>query len=192
MSAGRPPSGTFHESYTISSPAATSPASGFDIHLLSQEFKRCGLDFTDAGRRVIDAQTIFHRREPRDLSAALRFYCSKELLGAHGALADCEAALEVLLAQLERYPDLPREVGGLHAFCNQSDQRFVDAQGRLFWRHGQACFNFGKYRSKTLEEVARMDSSYLEWLISEGKSSPELTEIYRRALRGHFPRKNKS
>lgn len=163
--------------------------SRYDLHLLAQEFKRAGYDFTDKERRVIDAQTIFHKQEPRDLTAALKFFTGRDLVGAHGARADCEASLDVFLAQLERYQDLPREVATLHAFCNQSDERFVDPHGRLFWKHGEACFNFGKYRSKTLQEIALSDPRYLEWLVGEGKSSPDLLEIYRQALRGFYPQK---
>lgn len=161
----------------------------YDLHLLAQEFKRAGMDFTDNGRRVLDAALVFHKREPRDLTAALKFYCGRDLVGAHGALADCRASLDVFLAQFSRYPDLPKDAAGLHAYLNQSDARYVDGQGRLFWKHGEACFNFGKYRSRTLEEIAKSDPGYLDWLIGEGKSSPELLEIYRKARRGHFPQK---
>lgn len=161
----------------------------YDLHLLTQEFKRAGYEFSAAGRRVVDAQIIFHKREPRDLSAALLFFRGKKLEGAHGALADTEASIEVVLGQLERYGDLPRDVAGLHAASNQSDDRFVDSQARLFWRHGEAAFNFGKYRSRSLLEIARSDPRYLEWLVSEGKSAPDLLEIYRNALKGAFPKK---
>lgn len=163
--------------------------SRYDIHLLAQEFKRAGYDFTDNNRRIIDAQTIFHKREPRDLTAALKFFTGKDLVGAHGAKADCQASLDVFVAQFERYADLPRDIGQLHQLLNQTDERYVDSQQRLFWKHGEACFNFGKYKSKTLQEVAIAHSDYLQWLIGEGKSSPDLLEIYRKALRGVYPSK---
>ena len=41
--------------------------------------------------------------EQRTLSAAYKFYCNKELTGAHGAEADVTATYEVLKAQLEKY-----------------------------------------------------------------------------------------
>ena len=74
------------------------------------EFRDCGLDLSIAERRVIDVMSIFHRKERRDLTAAVRFYLGRDHAGAHQAQSDILAALEVLDAQLERYPDLPRTV----------------------------------------------------------------------------------
>ena len=77
-------------------------------------------------RYQVDAKVLFHVKEtgwdrflmgPRNLTAAVRHYCGRELTGAHSADADAEGTLDVLLAQLERYPDLPRDVPGLHQFC---------------------------------------------------------------------------
>ena len=42
------------------------------------EFARVGVDFDARGRRLIDMQTIFHREEPRDLTAAARFYLDRD------------------------------------------------------------------------------------------------------------------
>ncbi len=39
--------------------------------------------------------------EQRTLSAAIRFYCEKELVGAHGAEADATATYEILEAQVD-------------------------------------------------------------------------------------------
>ena len=47
----------------------------FDLRLLVAEYNRAGMTFPVAGRRVVDACNIYHRREPRDLTAAYRFYC---------------------------------------------------------------------------------------------------------------------
>src|SRR4030095_2727495 len=110
----------------------------FDIPILCQEFKRSGLPFSLEGRAVIDGLTIFHQKERRDLTAAYQFYCQKSLADAHSARADAVASMEVLFAQLERYPDLPRDAEGLHQFCNRQDPRFVDAQRKLIWRDGEA------------------------------------------------------
>jgi hypothetical protein len=52
----------------------------------------------------------FHKREPRDLAAALRFYRGMEHEGAHMAEADVLAALLVLDGQADRYDDLPRSI----------------------------------------------------------------------------------
>src|SRR5205814_1449814 len=98
----------------------------FDIPLLIEEFKRCGQLFPKGEPAILDGLTIFHRKEPRDLTAAYQYYCQKTLVGAHGARADALASLDVVLAQVKRYPDLPQTVQGLHEFCNKQDERFVD------------------------------------------------------------------
>ena len=161
----------------------------FDVPMLQAEFKRAGALLPLEGRSLVDALTIFHRMEPRNLSAALKFYCGQDLEGAHRAEADTRASSAVLWAQLERYPDLPRDMAGLAGFCQARDERGVDAQGKFVWRNGKASFNFGKHRTSTLEEVARKEPSYLQWLMNAEKTTPELAEICRNALAGRFPTK---
>lgn len=85
----------------------------FDLPVLPRELADAGRPLAMDGRAVVDAQVIYHRRVPRDLAAAYRLYCGKELVGAHGAAADIEACVEVLEAQLAVYPDLPRTPQGL-------------------------------------------------------------------------------
>lgn len=136
----------------------------FDIPLLSEEFARAGVDFDFHRARFIDVQTIYHKMEPRTLSAAYRFYCGKELEGAHGANADTLATYEVLKAQLERYADLPRDVEKLSEFSQQF--RNVDLAGRLIYDdQGREIINFGKYKGKVASEVLKNDSGYLGWIL---------------------------
>ncbi|MBI5202901.1 MAG: 3'-5' exonuclease [Elusimicrobia bacterium] len=165
----------------------------FDLPMLAAEFKRAGLNYDFSSRRSVDAMLIFHRMEPRSLSAALQFYCGKTLENAHNAQADAEASLDVLLAQIERYgaratAPLPGDVQGLHEWCNAPDPRCVDSKGKFVWRHGVATFNFGKHQTHSLEEVVKLDRSYLEWLIKAESTSPEVAEITKKALAGIFPR----
>jgi DNA polymerase-3 subunit epsilon len=63
---------------------------------------------------------------PRNLSAAVRHYCGRELEGAHSAEADTQATIDVLLAQLHRHPQLPKDVQGLHDFCSKNTDRNRD------------------------------------------------------------------
>src|SRR5687767_8682661 len=82
----------------------------FDLPMLQEEFKRAGLAFTWRDRAVVDALSIFRLREPHDLGAAVRFYCGDAHPRPHAAKEDVLATMEVLKAQLARYPDLPREI----------------------------------------------------------------------------------
>lgn len=161
----------------------------FDIPILTEEFKRCSLQFPREDACILDGLTIFHRKEPRDLTAAYQFYCQKALIGAHGARADALASLEVLFGQLTRYPDLPKDVQGLHEFCNKQDERFVDSRGKFLWKDGEAALNFGKYKGELLRKLVKDQRDYLEWIINEGKFSQDVVDICWKALRGEFPRK---
>lgn len=158
----------------------------FDVPLLRNEFSRAGHTWSIEGVRILDAQIIYHKMEPRDLSAATRFYCNRELDGAHGALADARATCSVLLAQIERYPRLPRDVAGLDSLFRQVDLRFVDSERKFCWRHGEATFNFGGRRGQTLREVARNNPEYLRWMIDRDFSR-ETKAIVTEALDGRFP-----
>jgi len=162
-------------------------AAKFDIPMLVAEFKRAGFDFPVKGRRVLDAFTIFQRKEPRNLAAAYKFYCGKTLEGAHRAEADAKASLEIFWAQLDRYPDLPRDFQELSDQLNAQDPRYVDAERKFSWRNGQAVFNFGKHKTVPLEDVAKRHPDYLQWLMGTPQASPELIQICRDALSGKYP-----
>jgi DNA polymerase III subunit epsilon len=161
----------------------------FDLPLLEAEIARHGRVLDIRGRRLIDAMTIFHRQEPRHLEAAVRFYCGRELAGAHSAQADAEATLAVLDAQLARYPDLPRHPDGLHEFCNPDHGRFVDRARKFRWNNqDEAELVFGKHAGKTLRAMAAdaRDRGYLEWILGSDFAQ-EVKDIVRRALGGDFP-----
>lgn len=162
----------------------------FDIPILTEEFKRAGFSFPTENCSVIDGLAIYHQRERRDLSAAYQFYCQKTLVGAHGARADALASMEVVLAQLDRYADLPRDVAALHEYCNRQDDRYVDGHRKFMWKDGEAAINFGKHKGELLRNLVRQQRDYVEWLVSDGKFSQDVVDICWKALRGEFPFKN--
>ncbi len=158
----------------------------FDIPLLQEEFKRAGVPFTMEGRRVLDAQRIYHIKEPRDLSAALQFYCEQPHAGAHGALEDVEATVQVMEAQLERYADLPRDLAALDAMCNPKDPSWADETGKVRWLDGQLVLNFGQKQNQPLRDLVANERSYLEWMLR--KDFPDDTkELIRNALNDQYP-----
>jgi DNA polymerase-3 subunit epsilon len=158
----------------------------FDLPLLEREFRDCGLDLRVSRRRIVDAMTIFHRKEPRDLSAAVQFYLDREHEGAHGAEADVLATAELLDAQLARYDDLPRTVGELDEWCAAAPPGSVDRDGKFVWKNGEAVLSFGKYQGRSLRELARTKPDYLEW-IARSDFPEEAKRIAKKALEGRFP-----
>jgi DNA polymerase-3 subunit epsilon len=163
----------------------------FDLPLLQAELKRAGSELDFQGVRHLDAMRIFHTMERRDLTAAYKFYCGQDLAGAHNALADTEATLAILDAQIARYEEVPGEIDALHRFCNPDEGRYVDRTRKFRWSdQGQAEFTFGKYQGQALDSVAsdQRGRSYLEWMLTSDFSE-EVKSILRDALDGAFPRK---
>lgn len=164
----------------------------FDAPLLQAELRRAGSELDLRGARHVDAMVIFKLMEPRNLAAAYRKYCDKELVGAHSALADTEAALEVLDAQVAFYEAVPADVDALHALCNPDEGRYVDRGRKFVWNEdGRAVFTFGKHNGEVLDEVAAdaRKRGYLEWMLGKDFSE-EVKGILREALAGVFPRKD--
>lgn len=136
----------------------------FDVPLLAEEFLRAGVDLDMTRRKFIDVQVIFHKMEQRTLSAAMKFYCGKELEGAHSADADTRATYEVLQAQLDRYDELQNDIVWLSEFSSHT--RNVDFAGRIVYDDkGVEVFNFGKYKGIPVVEVLRRDPGYYSWMM---------------------------
>ncbi|MFZ5941358.1 MAG: exonuclease domain-containing protein [Bacteroidota bacterium] len=137
----------------------------FDIPLLAEEFLRAGVDIDLKKRKFIDVQVIFMKMEPRTLSAALKFYCEKELENAHSAESDTRGTYEVLQAQLDRYPDLSNDMASLAEFS--SHNRNADFAGRIVLDDNDVeIFNFGKYKGRSVEEVLAQDPGYYGWMMN--------------------------
>jgi DNA polymerase III subunit epsilon len=155
----------------------------FDILILKAELERAGerLDLSDVA--VVDAYKIFSTREPRHLTAALKFYCGKEHEEAHSALGDVRATLDVLAAELERYPDLPDTPAAIDKSLRNPEH--VDRRGKLRWQDGQIAVAFGRHRGRTLEYLAREEPDYIRWMIDTGVA-PDAEKILHDALLGRF------
>lgn len=157
--------------------------SRFDIPMLDREFRECGLDLGLSGRHVVDSMTIFHRMEPRDLSAATRFYLDRELTDAHSAEADVAASFEILEAQLARYEELPHGVGELDAWLRRVPDNAADSSGKFVMEDDRVVFNFGKHRGKALAGIAAEAPDYLQWIL--GTDFPDdAKQLVREALDG--------
>lgn len=150
----------------------------FDVPMLIEEFLRCGINFDIKKRRLVDIQNIFHKMEPRTLKAAYKFYCGKDLIGAHEAEADTKATYEILLSQLQRYQDVEYiDSDGKSSFPISNDmealfrfsynQRNADLVGHIGYnKQKKEIFNFGKYKGKVVEEVFSIEPHYYNWMMN--------------------------
>lgn len=158
---------------------------GFDLPMLLEEFRRSEVPFDIRGRRLIDAQMIFHREEPRDLTAAARFYLDDDHSDAHSARGDVLITARVLAAQLSRYPDLPASMAELHTYCDRI-RPFETALAKWFSGEELASYVFrrGKHKGQRLAEVAAGSPDYLEWMLKAENIPGEVLDVVREALQG--------
>ena len=179
----------------------------FDIPMLAEEFLRAGIDYDFTKCRLIDAQTIFHKMERRNLSAAYKFYCGRKMeedFEAHRADQDTEATYRVLMGELDMYdpatqpePErhLPNDMDILADFSKTNDN--VDFAGRIIWKDltdkdgnvlkdyegkplRQEVFNFGKYKGWPVIDVLNRDPGYYSWMMTSeftGNTKQALTRI---------------
>jgi DNA polymerase-3 subunit epsilon len=155
----------------------------FDWPLLMEEFLRAGLEFELSQRRMIDVQKIFHVMEPRTLSAAYKFYCNKTLDNAHSAEVDATATWEILLAQVEKYPQIGSNVDAINQFLG--DEPIVDFARRFIFENGVEVFNFGKYKGRPVADVLKLEPQYYDWMMKGDfpmHTKQKLTEIFNRTL----------
>lgn len=149
----------------------------FDIPLLAEELLNAGIDIDFSSRNSVDVMVLFHRLEPRNLAAAYRFYCNREMENAHTAKADAIATYEILLAMLDKYLENEN-----HADNHENDIIFnknikslseiskyhktADLAGHILINEdGKEIFNFGKYKGKAVEEIFTIEPQYYDWIM---------------------------
>ena len=149
----------------------------FDVPVLVEEFLRADIDFDLRNRKLIDVQNIFHIMEPRNLTAAYKFYCDKPLINAHSAEADTIATYEIFKAQLDKYQNtevedekgnkfnpVKNDMNVLSALTNRTKN--ADLAGRIVFNENNIeVFNFGKHKDKAVTEVFTKEPSYYNWMM---------------------------
>lgn len=170
----------------------------FDVPMLAEEFYRAGISFDFSKCRLIDAQTIFHKMEKRNLAAAYKFYTGHKMeddFAAHRADQDTEATYRVLQGELDMYTAerqeeaeriLKNDMDELANFSKVNDN--VDFAGRIVWKvmkdakgnpildaegnpRKQEVFNFGKYKGWAVSEALRRDPGYYNWICTSDFSN---------------------
>ncbi len=155
----------------------------FDIPMLMEEFIRAGITIEMTNRKMVDVQHIFHMMEKRTLGAAYKFYCEKELNGAHSAEADATATWEILEAQLTRYEHLGNTLETILQFTGE--EKFVDFARRFIMENDIEVFNFGKHKGRPVCDVLKAEPQYYDWMMKGDfplHTKQKLTEILNRTL----------
>jgi DNA polymerase-3 subunit epsilon len=162
----------------------------FDIPMLMEEFSRAGYELDMTNRNCIDVKRIFHRMERRDLKAAYQFYCKKPLEGAHDALNDVKATVEVLESMLDYYSDvdcidkddtviekpIQNDMQLLADFTKDFDS--VDFAGTIKLNSENVpVFGFGKYQGQSVVLMLEKDKSYYDWIMTKGEFTTQTRKI---------------
>lgn len=159
----------------------------FDLPLLEREMFDAGIKFDWKRLKVYDAQKVYHLNEKRDLTAAYKFYCEKNLDNAHSAEADAEATFEILCAQIKKYGNGTGSLAALDVFHYRDIKDFYDRGRKFRWWNGELYPMFGKYAKRSsLKDIAKKDPKYLQWML-EQDFPDEVKELVEKALQGEFP-----
>ena len=160
----------------------------YDLPLIKAEFERVSKVWSYSGARILDGYRLWQVAQGRSLSDAVRAFLDEDHAGAHGASADVHASLRVIVAQLQRFPNLPRTLAELHELCYPRDPNAIDPEGKIVWKDGAAVVNFGKkWSGKRLDMMTKRD---LEWIAFTATGmSPEVKAICKAAIDGKYPTK---
>lgn len=134
----------------------------FDIKFLNEECKRWGLPLPIVGKNFYDAFAMECRFHPRNLSAVYKTYTGKDLEGAHDALADVHATIDVFRHQLQTQGVTFDEID------TWQENNLLTPDGSI--RNAAAAgeplkivFAVGKYKDSEFMEISKKDPNYIKW-----------------------------
>lgn len=134
----------------------------FDVPMLYYNLIRENLKFDFSGRIYYDSMIVEKKRLQYKLVDTYKRYTGKELDGAHDALCDVRATIEVFKHQLNEV----QELFDLYDFKLVSPEGFVKYNDK-----GELVFANGKYKGKRTNDICKTDVSYIKWVFE--KFSPE-------------------
>jgi DNA polymerase-3 subunit epsilon len=166
----------------------------FGLPLLQAEFARNDVEFDMEGRSVVDAMTVFHRLEPRNLASAYARFVGGVRPESWRLEDDAQGArnvYEILLGEIRSAAGVPQKPSELAAWAKGIDDSAIDSEGKFIWsEEGDALVNFGKHRGERLVEVVSNDISYLNWVSGSDDFEPEVRKIAESATNGYLPERS--
>lgn len=143
---------------------------GYDYPLLHSEYRRINENVPGPDERMlIDPYHLEKKIRPLTLENVYEWYVGEVLEGAHNAEADVNACWHVLMGQMKA-----EGMGGMTPEEIVQKQRgpFLD-EGRKLKRNdeGDIVLCFGKHEGKTLGDVKKNHSGYIDWM---RRKMPEL------------------
>jgi len=133
----------------------------YDVPVLISEFSRVDISINPFGRKFLDVCVGFFKKEPRDLSSALKFYTGEIMEDAHDACADVVATIKTARGMLTKYDDL-KSLDDLHSLCEI--EKICDFSGKFTLdEDGDPTFTFGKHRGDKIKNQV----GFLRWMLNQ-------------------------
>jgi len=163
----------------------------FGLPLLLTEFERNGVEFLMEGRTVVDAMTVFHRLEPRNLGSAYSRFVGGSRPDSGEDAQGARNIFDILQGELRSSPNVPSTPRELANWAKGIDDTAIDSEGKFIWsEEGDALVNFGKHRGERLIEVVNNDTPYLNWVSGSDNFEPDVRKIAESAASGYLPERS--
>jgi len=160
----------------------------FGLPLLLAEFERNGVEFSTDGVAVVDAMTVFHRLEPRNLNSAYARFVGGTKPDEGDDVQGARNVYAILQGELRSSSEVPASPAAISAWAKGIDESAIDSEGKFVWsEEGDALINFGKHRGERLIEVVSNDTPYLNWVSGSDEFEPEVRKIAESAVNGYLP-----
>ena len=163
----------------------------FGLPLLEAEFERNGVEFNVSDRTVVDAMTVFHRLEPRNLASAYSRFVGGRKPDAVDDAQGARNVFAILQGEVRSSTAVPVGPTALAAWAKGIDDTAIDVEGKFVWsEEGDALVNFGKHRGERLIEVVGNDLPYLKWVAGSDDFDGEVRKIAESAADGYLPERS--
>ena len=147
----------------------------FDIPLLKEEFKRCGIDW-DVPKDIIDVFQMDKALYRRTLNNVYKQHTGLDIDGAHDALNDVYA-VDVILQSI-----LKNKNTEVEHFIN-AEKNVVDLAGKfLLDEVGNIVFAFGKFQGNHVKN----HTQYVQWMMQQEFFNADTKDFCKKILAGAF------
>lgn len=148
----------------------------FDTRMILKDFKLVGLDF-NINRVFFDSYKLEMLLHPRTLETIYESYTGKKFDGAHNAINDVHATIEVFKNQVEIFKQQEKTLDDIKAM-EESNIFCIDG---MIKKNGEdILFAKGKYKDVEFMEVATKDVSYIKWFMGNNDFSEHTKNTLRK------------
>lgn len=150
----------------------------FDIKFIVKEMKDAGIEFS-LDRIFYDSMKYEAMIHPRRLEVVYKNYTGKILEGAHDALADVNATIEVFKHQIKKFSEQDISIDNI---MEMDESKIFCIDGMITKKDGKIYFAKGKYRNVEFMEVCNKDVSYIKWFMN----NPEFHISTKNTLKSYY------